>query len=86
MRTAQDRPVAVPYAIWQERARLHRKRVQPWIAPYLDQKSRQAKHPVYDFLFQCNRPIPSSPIRLVSPSADADLPWFDRADLVDRWL
>jgi hypothetical protein len=26
--------------------------VQPWIAPYLDQKSRQAKHPVYDFLFQ----------------------------------
>jgi len=26
--------------------------VEPWVAPYLDQKSRQATHPVYDFLFQ----------------------------------
>jgi hypothetical protein len=42
----------LPHAVWQRRANLHRQRVQPWIAPYLDQKSRQAKHPVYDFLFQ----------------------------------
>jgi hypothetical protein len=45
-------PVILPREVWERRARLHKQRVQPWIAPYLDQKSRQAKHPVYDFLFQ----------------------------------
>jgi hypothetical protein len=52
MRIAQETPAAVPSTVWQHRAWLHRERVQPWIAPYLDQKSRQAEHPVYDFLFQ----------------------------------
>ncbi len=51
MRT-EEKPVILPREVWESRARLHRQRVQPWIAPYLDQKSRQAKHPVYDFLFQ----------------------------------
>ncbi len=51
MRT-EEIPVILPREVWESRARLHRQRVQPWIAPYLDQKSRQAKHPVYDFLFQ----------------------------------
>lgn len=45
-------PFAMPRAVWQERAQLHKQRVQPWIAPYLEQKSHQAKHPVYDFLFR----------------------------------
>jgi hypothetical protein len=45
-------PVVLPRDVWEHRAWLHEQRVQPWIAPYLDQKSRQAKHPVYDFLFQ----------------------------------
>jgi hypothetical protein len=45
-------PVVLPRTVWEHRAWLHKQRVQPWIAPYLDQKSRQAKHPVYDFLFQ----------------------------------
>jgi len=44
--------VILPREVWERRAWLHKQRVQPWIAPYLDQKSRQAKHPVYDFLFQ----------------------------------
>jgi len=51
MRT-EEIPVSLPREVWERRARLHKQRVQPWIAPYLDQKSRQAKHPVYDFLFQ----------------------------------
>jgi hypothetical protein len=42
----------LPRTVWEHRAHLHKQRVQPWIAPYLDQKSRRAKHPVYDFLFQ----------------------------------
>jgi hypothetical protein len=51
MRTGEI-PVILPREVWERRARLHKQRVQPWIAPYLDQKSREAKHPVYDFLFQ----------------------------------
>jgi hypothetical protein len=51
MRT-DEIPAILPREVWERRARLHQQRVQPWIAPYLDQKSRQAKHPVYDFLFQ----------------------------------
>ena len=53
MRVADaETPVAMPRSIWQHRAWLHRQRVRPWILPYLDRKSRQTKHPVYDFLFQ----------------------------------
>jgi hypothetical protein len=44
--------IALPRLVWKRRADLHQRRVRPWIEPYLDQKSRQAKHPVYDFLFQ----------------------------------
>lgn len=53
MRVADsETAVALPRSVWQHRAQLHKQRVQPWIAPYLEQKSRQARHPVYDFLFQ----------------------------------
>jgi hypothetical protein len=53
MRIAKsEASVAMPGAVWRHRAQLHKQRVQPWIAPYLERKSRQAKHPVYDFLFQ----------------------------------
>jgi hypothetical protein len=51
MRT-DEIPVILPREVWERCARLHKQRVQPWIAPYLDQKSRQVDHPVYDFLFQ----------------------------------
>jgi hypothetical protein len=47
-----EMPVVLTREVWEQRACLHAQRVQPWIAPHLDQKSRQAKHPVYDFLFQ----------------------------------
>jgi hypothetical protein len=91
MRTAQEALAAVPSTVWQHRAWLHRERVQPWIAPYLDQKSRQAEHPVYDFLFQYYSFRPAQLARW-SPGPDVviaadrieDLPgslkWWEPAD------
>jgi hypothetical protein len=48
----EDKETVLTHSTWKRRADLHQRRVRPWIEPYLDQKSRQAKHPVYDFLFQ----------------------------------
>ncbi|HET9376950.1 MAG TPA: hypothetical protein VFO40_18395 [Chthoniobacterales bacterium] len=44
--------VTMPAAVCRHCVQLYKQRVRPWIAPYLQQKSCQAKHPVYDFLFQ----------------------------------
>jgi hypothetical protein len=38
--------------VWQERARKHQVRVSEWIDPVLERRSRHARHPVYDFLFE----------------------------------
>jgi hypothetical protein len=38
--------------VWQERARKHQARVSEWVDPFLDRRSRHARHPVYDFLFE----------------------------------
>lgn len=38
-------------ADWQDRERRHRQRVTRFAEPYLDRRSRGAKHPVEDFLF-----------------------------------
>lgn len=86
--------VALPRAVWQHCAGQHAQRVQPWITPYLDQKSRQTKHPVYDFLFQYYSFRPAQLARW-SPGPDVtieaervqDLPgsakWWERA--ADGW-
>jgi hypothetical protein len=42
----------LPKEVWQERARKHRTRVSMWVDPFLERRSRQARHPVYDFLFE----------------------------------
>jgi hypothetical protein len=42
----------LPKAVWQERARSHRTRVSTWVDPFLERRSRHARHPVYDFLFE----------------------------------
>jgi len=39
-------------AIWQERAQKHQARVSEWVDPFLERRSRHARHPVYDFLFE----------------------------------
>jgi hypothetical protein len=36
---------------WQERERRHRQRVEPWVAPRRERRSRGVSHPVDDFLF-----------------------------------
>jgi hypothetical protein len=38
--------------VWQERARKHQVRVSEWVDPVLERRSRHARHPVYDFLFE----------------------------------
>ncbi len=39
-------------AEWQERALVHRERVQRWTGPHRRRQARHEPHPVYDFLFQ----------------------------------
>ena len=41
----------LPQVEWQDRERQHRERVARFAEPYLDRRSRGAKHPVEDFLF-----------------------------------
>ncbi len=41
----------LPEAEWQERERAHQERVSRFSDPYLERRSRGAKHPVEDFLF-----------------------------------
>ncbi|MFC3298184.1 3-methyladenine DNA glycosylase [Arthrobacter agilis] len=41
----------LPEAEWQARERLHQERVAVFADPYLERRSRGAKHPVEDFLF-----------------------------------
>jgi hypothetical protein len=43
--------ISLAKEVWQERARKHEARVSEWIDPVLERRSRQARHPVYDFLF-----------------------------------
>ena len=38
--------------VWQERAQKHHNRVAQWVDPFLERRSRHARHPVYDFLFE----------------------------------
>jgi hypothetical protein len=38
--------------VWEERARNHETRVSEWVDPILERRSRHARHPVYDFLFE----------------------------------
>ena len=38
--------------VWQERAQKHHYRVAQWVDPFLERRSRHARHPVYDFLFE----------------------------------
>ncbi|MDT0202879.1 3-methyladenine DNA glycosylase [Nocardioides sp. AE5] len=38
-------------ATWQERARAHAARLEPYVAPHLARREARIKHPVHDFLF-----------------------------------
>jgi hypothetical protein len=44
--------ISLAKEVWQERAAKHRARVGQWVDPALERRSRQTRHPVYDFLFE----------------------------------
>ncbi|NIH80892.1 3-methyladenine DNA glycosylase [Amycolatopsis viridis] len=46
------RPVILAEHEWRARAAAHLARVRRWTGPYQERRSRGAKHPVHDFLFQ----------------------------------
>lgn len=48
---------------WMEQARRHRLRLEPYVLSALARKSRQLKHPVYDFLFEYYSFRPGSLLR-----------------------
>jgi len=58
--------------IWQGRRAAHRQRMGPWVADRQLRSGKQAKHPVYDFLFEYYGLRPSHLLRW-SPGADVVL-------------
>ena len=49
--TVLTRPAVLEEADWRRREQDHAARVQPWVAPRQDRRSRGEQHPVDDFLF-----------------------------------
>jgi hypothetical protein len=44
--------ISLAREVWRARATKHHARVSEWIDPVLERRSRHARHPVYDFLFE----------------------------------
>ncbi|MDQ0736998.1 3-methyladenine DNA glycosylase [Arthrobacter agilis] len=73
----------LPEAEWQQRERQHRERVTRFSEPYLERRSRGAKHPVEDFLFtyynqkpgQLLRWHPGAGVVLTGPAAAERAGW-----------
>jgi hypothetical protein len=65
--------------VWRERARKHQARVSEWIDPVLERRSRHARHPVYDFLFEYYSFRPAQLLRW-SPGPAVILQDADRTD------
>ncbi|MHA7190090.1 3-methyladenine DNA glycosylase [Arthrobacter sp. MDT2-16] len=76
-------PTRLPEADWQDRERRHRDRVTRFSEPYLERRSRGAKHPVEDFLFtyynqkpgQLLRWHPGAAVVLTGPAAAERAGW-----------
>jgi len=76
--------ISLAKEIWQERARKHEARVSKWIDPVLERRSRQARHPVYDFLFEYYSFRPGQLLRW-SPGPGIILEGADRSDGAGVW-
>ena len=76
--------ISLAKEVWQERARKHQARVSEWIDPVLDRRSRHARHPVYDFLFEYYSFRPAQLLRW-SPGPDVTLQDADRTDGAAVW-
>jgi hypothetical protein len=70
--------------VWQERAREHRTRVSAWVDPFLGRRSRHARHPVYDFLFEYYSFRPGQLLRW-SPGAGVILEGTEMTDDSGVW-
>ena len=77
----------VPHSEWTARARDHARRLDAYVEPFLDRRSRGQKHPVHDFLFTYY-PFSPAKLRQWTPAlgetiehtaADAEsYPWLER--------
>jgi len=76
--------ISLAKEVWQERARKHQARVSEWIGPVLERRSRHARHPVYDFLFEYYSFRPAQLLRW-SPGPDVILQDADRTDGAAVW-
>jgi hypothetical protein len=76
--------ISLAKEVWQERARKHQARVSEWIDPVLERRSRHARHPVYDFLFEYYSFRPAQLLRW-SPGPDVILQDADRTDGAALW-
>ena len=76
--------ISLAKEVWQERARKHQARVSEWIDPVLERRSRHARHPVYDFLFEYYSFRPAQLLRW-SPGPDVILQDADRTDGAAVW-
>ena len=71
-------------SVWEERALKHQARVSEWINPVLERRSRHARHPVYDFLFEYYSFRPAQLLRW-SPGPGIILEGADRTDGAGVW-
>ncbi|HEX6564224.1 MAG TPA: hypothetical protein VF020_08065 [Chthoniobacterales bacterium] len=76
--------ISLAKEVWQERVRKHQARVSEWIDPVLERRSRHARHPVYDFLFEYYSFRPAQLLRW-SPGPDVILQDADRTDGAAVW-
>jgi hypothetical protein len=70
--------------VWQERAGKHQARVEEWTDPVLERRSRHARHPVYDFLFEYYSFRPAQLLRW-SPGPGVILEGAERTDGAGVW-
>jgi len=74
----------LPKEVWQDRAKKHHARVSEWMDPFLERRSRHARHPVYDFLFEYYSFRPGQLLRW-SPGPGVILRGAEMTDGADVW-
>jgi hypothetical protein len=76
--------ISLAKEVWQERARKHQIRVSEWVDPVLERRSRHARHPVYDFLFEYYSFRPAQLLRW-SPGPGVILEGAEMSDGAGVW-
>jgi hypothetical protein len=76
--------ISLAKEVWQERAEKHHVRVGQWLDPERERRSRQTRHPVYDFLFEYYSFRPAQLLRW-SPGPEVVLEGAEMTDGVGIW-